>query len=1486
MTKFVRNSRLRRVVSTMCAVAMLASLVVMPAGAAETGNVTSSVLAANFAATGGEYDRGVHGTLSVFTTGTAGVEAQQQSSESYDATGKAQTLGGGGLNALGVTFYEFYVTVDAGDLSGSFDPSFSYDTTTVPVVVSSSTTVQGVVNALDAALGALPWYWAGDVDFTSGGKIRVVKRYANDDAEIWVHSSSDPNDPTTDPIGQLSVAEAVMGQNLDPLYLGFSWGRYSPYNDTYQTGVTPDMESIAATWTPLHGAAIGGLGGAFDYGSFDGGIVDPDEFQSVPDTMTGQYTAVVSTSWSGGYVWLYTGSRYTPVGDGTSLVTFGNGVRDPAIEQSCDGGDGYKVLPSVTPTVGAVTTWTVDIDDPDSTAGNWDSNENDYNGVSVLFPKEFELVNGPNHAAWIADLAYSFGSTPTVETTNTAEGWLVTLSNFVDRQSADPDDGLTFNVALKAPTTAGAVGVGAKIWLHNVGTPWTANPAVTQLIDPRYSDSVRIFNGDSLPDGVADTDWVPVFCYCGPESMTVAPDVIKTVSLAADVNRAEGYTALVATAKDQFGNDVGGYATYSSPVISGLTDGAQVGNYSTGSWIWQYAKTPGVNTASILVDDTRTTTVNEALPVSVSNNTSGIGEPAKVVILPTAMTWADSSSPSFQIQLQDANGNPTSWLDEHSIDTDWFQLNAHSQNGLFQYGVGLSIVSRYIWRGWSKSAGSSGSGGSFFPGTGPNTSSSAWPTTFNFMTANGPDTWTVSAKHRSGSVMPAAFATVDITGEDPEVAGVPVGFKITADKKAPAAYADGDTFYNDKSDSYMDDAFGYAAAGGEDKIVLTARVVDAYGNTITNGTANIPVRFEIPKFDRVNAIMPTGHVYNTTTNAQGVATVEVKSFEPTLSRRNAPSPISTSSWFSPVRATTSVFFGSADWANPCGDTEAFEGYGFTYFHGASVEAALATTPEGDAKMIALADGVDTMGYNVTVTDSAFNTPIPNWDLKFTTSFGSFANGSQAVTVTTDAMGKASAPVKSANAGTAYLRVFDRWRNAFTTGVDFTDYATKFTVVEPTMRAGDRALAKVIAWAENIKTGQRVQWDDLNDVDFYSDNVYGYDVNNIHGDGVNVPQWTNDIVLDSDPMVDTDNNGKYDAVSFSIPAFDDSSITFESAGKRYALVGGSFELATWYNNVFYDEISVVAAPARPEVDFIKEATLMAEGTQLDSGLNLTGAGFTPAHVSDAVQIYLGDITTHGRNNSNYVGEAYVGRDGSLLPTGVFNGVGQMAPGEYDITVDGLVFKDGLVIKNLFNQAQIKIQNISARNGDQIYIAPGKNYNLNVEAYGAQNIEVWIGNLKLVQSASTGMFVIPTGRLSGGKHTITAKITWPTMRAAANGYYGGYTTVVKRDVYLQAPLRFQTPSLSTSGRTLRVSGTVSGPAEYNGTTQFKVKLTAQRLVNGRWSSVRSVWVTSNGASTNKFSGNIGVSSAGTYRVVVSHGDTPHPFSSRASGSRSVR
>lgn len=1507
MIKLLHRSKMRRVLSAVCAAAMITSIIVMPAYARQTGTVDASAssLGSGFTAVEGEYDRGVHGTLTLTTTGTPAQQASQESVNTYSESAQATTtLGGAGANSLGVQYFTLYVSIWSNSYSGPGGPSFVSTTVAVPGLT-AGTTMAELATAIDSAIGGLPYQLAGDAFFTSTGKLRVVKRFAegtdpspvngvssDNNAEIWVHSGSDPNDTSTDPAGQLSVAEAAFGDSINP------WGRYSPMGDTYKYGIGNLDYSIEATWTPLWGLDIGGLGAGFDFGSFDGGVMDDDNFQSMADTSTGLFTAVRSSSWPGGYVLLSTAGRTSPVGDGTSLVVFNNGVRDPAYEDDT----APDVTPSGVATAGATTTWTVDYDDPDSTLETWDSSENAYNGFSILIPKEFTLVNGPLHNDFIAQTVASFGTTPTVTQQNTSEGWLITVSNFVDHP--DADDGITFSFSLAATTTAGPTDIGAKIWIHNVGTPWTADPTVTQLIDPNYPDT--------QDDGIRDTDWFPVFCDFGEVDMEIQPDVVQSITAMADPNRAMGYTALTVNAVDQYGNDVSGWVGYDVPTITGLADGASVTAVDPDEWIWRLADTPGTNTATLVGDDSRTA-ADENVSDSVSFSNVGFGEPHKLVVIPDEAGYITGDIMAAQVQLQDANGNPTSWLDDHwagdspLIETDLIEIVANSEN--LPFGNGQRAVSAYVHKGWAKSNGISSSGGPAVDG---------WPTFVSVPgpPVEGPDVWTFSAKHHSGSVLPAEFVSRIVMAEDPDLVGVADHIKVVAVEQAPAEFATGDFIYNDKTDDYDDDAFGWAAATSDvatASIMLSAWIVDKYDNPITVDVANKPVTWGVPKMNTyTNAILPTGHTYDTTTNAQGVATVEVKSFSPTISTRIVDDfGWNTLSWFTPIAVDMGTYRAlGTGWAYPCpSDAKLDLGFGFTYFHGAKLTAELEQTPEREDKDVALADGADTVGYTATVMDSAlFDTPIPNWNVKFTTSLGTFADGSKAVTTTTDANGQASVTVKSPTAGTAYLRVYDRlhtidgfpfFQNSVIDSVEFTDYKFMYEVLDATMRAGDRATARVRAWIENIKTGSRVTWtptlpNDGGNIDEDMDqDVFGYDTANTHGDGVDAPQWTNDFDV-TNWDVDSNGDGMADAIDLTIPAYDDSDIQFESAFRRYALLQGDFSVTGWVNQVFYNQLDLVAAPARPEVNFVKEATLKAEGTQLDSAISLWGDGYTPGlnlpSGTDQVDIYLGDITT---GTTQWLGYGYVGRDGMLLPSAVTSGLNRMSPGLYDITVDGLVFKNGLEIKNLFKEAWVSIDG-KKPGAEPIYVDGSKEIVVQVNAFGALSHEVWAGSLKLANTNAEGRTFMPADSMDPGLHWMTAKIKWPisgVFNVATNQITDGpsfldngyVTTVVRNQYYVVAPLKFSSTSLSKSGRTLKLKGNVSGKPEANGSTAYSIKVTIQKLVGGKWKTYKTKTVT---ASAGKYSLNYKVGSAGKYRAVVSHSDKAHPKSSKTSGSVTVK
>ena len=1514
MSKSASKSRSRRLIFAVCAVVLFASIVAVAAYAAQTSvvNLGSSTLNNNFVMAKGSYSRGVHGTLSVFATGTPAAQAWQESLKTY--VGSAQTtttLGGPGVNSLGVVDNTLYVAVWS-PLYGDdpYLPPGSQVSTDLPITgITAATTVEQLRAKIDAALSFAgstdpnAYLLAGTAGFTSTGKLRVIKNYSEALAEIWVHTYADPNDIHADPIGT-SVADGVFGDGI------ILWGRGAPGIAGYKIGTdnVGYVGSIQATWTPQipNGLAIGNLGAGFRIGSFVGGVPSEDlaKFRpSLPDTSTGLFTAIRSVSWPSGDVVLWTGSRATPVGNGESLVVFDGGARDPAgppctLDQR-PGAQVYVSSPSDVATAGVVTTWTVTVMAPQNTTGTWDHRENAYNGISILFPKDkFTLVNDPLNAAFLTALMAapnSFSTTPSVSTSHTPEGELVTLSGFWTGGS------ITFQTSLLATTAAGDYN-GAKIWIHNVGTQWTTDPSVTTLIDPTHPE--------------AGTDWFPIFCKCGTIPMRIGPDVLSNLIVKADKNRAQGFTPLTVDATDKWGNPIPSSAfSVNVPVLTGVTDGArtQVDPTDALSWIWQLAKTQGINTATI-------TGTEGAVSVTghVDIDTTGVGDPTHVVVLPTTATVADGQSPEVQIELRDANNNPTSWLDVHHHSVDLFEVTAHSQMNRIPFG--LDTVKRYIWRGWARSSADSWGHSADDVWTvaddenvlHPATNWAAWPGAFDFgMTANGPDTWTIGAKDTNGSVEAAQLVTVDITAEDPGLVGVPDHMAVSAVATAPAAYAVRDRLYNNKHDHFPDDAFGVAAADGTSSVVLTARLVDVYGNVvdpIKYATGNATITFEIPKQDeQTNAFLVDGsvegaHVLTKKTDANGIATISVKSWEPTLERRemrvgDEGRGREFRTWFTPIEAEMNVTPAAASWANPCTAVTGWEGYGFTYFHGALMSAALQQTPEmtGD-KDVALADNTDSVSYTATVLDSAFNTPIPNWDVHFTTSLGSFADSSTVVSATTDANGKASVVLKSDTAGRAYLRVYDRYvgrrspyRSSFAKTVLFTDYQTKFTVNEPTKRAGDRAVALVTTWAENIKTGQKVQWDwsspRYSPIQNIGD-VFGYDDNNIGGMGVGAPIKTNELDMSSVVSTDTNQDGHYDAMSFYIPALDNVNgmggygPRLESAGKRYAIAGGTFRLTTWVGNVFYNRDTITAVAARPEVNFVKESTLKAEGTQLTGNVSLVGANFTPGRYapdySDRVDLYLGDITTG--DTLKLWGHAWVGKDGSLLPmAAVDEDWSRMSPGFYDITVDGLVFKNGLEIKNLFKDSWITIFNDKVLDNHQavIYLNHKDTYKVNVNALGGNVLKVWAGSLSLTNVTQSGEWILDAGRIREGLHTMQAQVSWPN-----SGH--PYTVLLSRKFYIQQSLSFSATKLSSSGRTLKLTGKVSGPAEASGSTAFAIKVTIQKFTGGSWKTYKVKTVSASGG---HYSLNYKVGSAGKYRAVVSHSDAAHPASSKTSNSRTV-
>ena len=628
-------------------------------------------------------------------------------------------------------------------------------------------------------------------------------------------------------------------------------------------------------------------------------------------------------------------------------------------------------------------------------------------------------------------------------------------------------------------------------------------------------------------------------------------------------------------------------------------------------------------------------------------------------------------------------------------------------------------------------------------------------------------------------------------------------------------------------------------------------------------------------------------------------------------------------WFTPVEVEVETLDPVLEnWANPCVDPVRPEGFGFAYFHSGKMDANLEETPEGWEKDIVLADGTDSTKYTATVIDPAFDTPVADWSVKFTTNFGSFdTSGTKAIETTTGADGKASATFRGTAAGSAVLFAMDRQGTVDMERVTLTDWRTVATVIDSNVGAGDRVFAKVrLAW-ENFRTGEKLMWDakggrhhsdydqsEVTEADWGYSNfsandakIYGTFVND---EGVVEPTLTNWAELESKNATDTNADGKLDAVDIMVPAQDDEChwVQLESAGKRYALVGGGVFGRVWVGNVFYNEKTITAAYARPEVDFVKPDTLKlnAEGTQFSNGLSVTGSAFTPGAGApdfvDAIDIYLGDITTREvkkltsssyRDHYRHIGKAYVGRDGTLLPVVAGSDyLKQMSPGLYDITVDGLVFKNGLEIKNMFGMASMIVGDAKRDTAGVYYLdpylsisVPNEKYKVNVNAFGAENIEVWAGNTKLSAPSGTafqhtGLFMLPAERLVAGYNFLTAKASWSN----------GYTTVVNIKVFRMSKPRFSYPQLKASGRTLTVKGVVKDAPESNGQLISRVRVGIQRLVKGKWSTYMYRTVSANSAGA--FSGSFKVKAAGKYRAFVFHGDLSHVSTTRYGTSLNVK
>jgi len=1264
--------------------------------------------------------------------------------------------------------------------------------------------------------------------------------------------------------------------------------------------------SVDVTFTPDNGGKPYNLVGQLGYyGSTGGDLID--RFVVGPNA-THDYTGlrITGRGWENFLkpwrIQFYTG--------GTNLVKAGT------VSFKLVDGQRYRAQqptfphPTISPNgvvAASVNTYTVNVpstnEDPYGVSQEELGMQDAVDGVRVLYPKDFAFSGS------VAPTATAVGgntiqTSQTVDASTTEFGPLVTVKNIYWQSG---QNNLPIETVLQAPTASKFYGGadGVKVWVHQVGSP-------------------------------ADL-WIPIFCVSSkapqgtpPPAITVGAGVLDSISADAELNRAGGYTEVNFTLLDKYKNEISPLGNIEVG-FNKLADGAFVWREGFGNVIWNLGDTVGVNTITGTYTQVQPDSTSITKTVTKTLDTTNVGAPTQVKVIPTAdasgtpqMTWEDGSMPHFYLQLQDKDGNPTSYLDTlhgtaaaaNPTDNPG-SPHMFKATGLRSVNSPLNYENLPIYQGWSRSS-SFGAAG--------------LPDSFDFSTwGDGPDTWTLTARSNGGLLENAAFTTIQISAPVQENVGVPYGIKVSAVTTAPADYADGDSIYNNNWAWGLDNsAFGYAKGDGSEAVAFTAQIVDRYNNPVALG--NVDVRFDIPQFPGQNGTLISatganlGHDTVVKTGTDGTAAISMKAYRPTLATF-ASSTIPTmwpeadntfrgdQSWFTqlyadaeiPTRETVGVAPGT-DWAHPCLEME--RGYGFGYFHGGVLGQVLEQTKEGRTKYISLADGTDSVTYTALVTDPAFDTPVADWDVNFTTSFGYLNNiGTTAVPTKTGADGTVSVKAYSGSSGLAWVAVQDRQLDRLYTPVDFTDWKVVTKILDDTMPAGDRATATIQSTFVNIKDAtKRIQWNANSNFSFgnvlgvsHDDkrpNVFGYQTD---GEVVETNSTSYAGPIDTDVPAD----GKYDAMNFTVPAKDVVAHTgypLESAGKRYALLEGYGEGTTWVGNIFYNEFDFVAAAERPipEENFVKTASLQAEGTMWDEAFSVKGSGFTPGtgapDYTDTVNVYLGDFTSEASGlmtPDNWLGEAYVQKDGTLLPSALWNDAYQtsLAPGQYNISVDGLVFKNGLTIKNLFGEASIQI-NEAQTNGDwgYFFVDPIKSYPLIVNAFGMTNTQVYMTKADgtqgpaLTGSNTTGIFTLDVSKLrkagyymwdtAGGAWTATAQTLWPS----------GYKTVNNAHVWIRSALTWAKPSFWHSGRTLKVSGTFMGRTEADGQGALNLKVNVQRYYGGKWHSYSTkyitgtpTWLDSTRILGESYNTTVKVKKAGTYRVVVSHADVSHLTSS---------
>ena len=826
---FARLRGLRRATAVIVSVAMLMSLVVLPAFAAPATPSQADPTSLLPGSTGitnvqGQGSLGLLGSYQMRILGTGPTAGNVQGANSWSGSERNTTLG-----TLDVPSPQANTSVILRLwLQGPGGWPAPKNTPLLVTGLTTASTVADVVKQINDLYGR--WVTAY---FDGGGFVRIDTDYHGAGASVAVYDNYAPVDTTS-----RGIADAIFAAEASP-YVNWAITDGVEVGSDYSVGFGP--EGGVATFTPNPDDAVpannftpygvGATLGFIDDTGFHAGAMDP---------ITGFFTAVQLEQ--GHDFQLTAGAPATTGSPGISpgVVKFAtiDGVRDNVY-----GDIGYQqgnLLIGGDRQAGHVETVTITVpaavsSDPTVHA---DGLQDSINGIKFKLPAGFEPITDI-FGKPIVDMQPSW-SAPNLGVTWDAATHTYFFNGF---QETAPD---TFTFAIKVRNTT--------------VSSWAM-----------FGDSGEDYQGIVSIRNVAGTMFAPLLSQ--PVFLHVNSDnLVKSITATVDGNRAGGFDKIKGHLWDMYGNEIvewphqvnfkftenPGFAPDMGSQISvdSMNSWSQIGAFLPASPISTFPAMNSPFAADLKYSSTEGTTsldvwtVNapsDGVTTTVSFNTAGIGAPKalKTILLEKDGSLSNrfsrpaTDTPYFKLQLVDANGMPTSFTSGGTHNFDWL---GDESPGFHFWRQDIPIDENY-------------STSDMFSNHNPD----YWH--------QGPQAvWNLSANDDQGFVLPAPLTTINF-GATP---GVATHFLITATKPIPGNHASRDNLFNDMRHNQQ--AFGYASGSdtSTEVVTLKGQLVDDWNRPVA--LAGVNVNFAVQQL-RPGMLNHDSAV----TDANGAVTVDVSS---------------------------------------------------------------------------------------------------------------------------------------------------------------------------------------------------------------------------------------------------------------------------------------------------------------------------------------------------------------------------------------------------------------------------------------------------------------------------------------------------------------------------------------------------------------------------------------------------------------------------------